>query len=377
MTTPPQPPTSHLSHLAEIMSPRILDPWIGTDPDRDAEQTAPDQTAYRIAAIVPCHNEEAAVGKVVRDLLDSVPGMTVFVYDNCSTDETAARAAEAGAIVRHEHLKGKGNVVRRAFSDIDADIYLLIDGDDTYDASAAPEMIAKLIEGPYDHVLGVRREVEGATAAYRPAHATGNRVLNLIVAAIFGENVEDMLSGYRVFSRRFVKSFPAASREFEIETELTVHCLALRIPSASVDTDFKDRADGSESKLRTYRDGWKILKIIADLARHERPIAVYGLLAVLDILCALILMEPILATYLRTGMVDRVPTLIFASALMVVACFVVLAGIIVDGIRKSRHEQSRLRYLQWPAVHQPALSRQTTPVTVVTDAHSPARRNAS
>src|SRR6478609_87997 len=237
-------------------------------------------TQYRIAAIVPCHNEEAAVAKVVADLQASMPGITVYVYDNASTDRTIERAREAGAIVCSEPLKGKGNVVRRAFADIDADIYLIIDGDDTYDAAAAPAMVERLVEENLDQVVGVRREVAGLEeSAYRPAHELGNRVLNRIVAGIFGDSMGDMLSGYRVFSRRYVKSFPAVSREFEIETELTVHSLALRIPTASVEVDFRDRAEGSESKLRTYRDGWRILNVIMTLTRHERPIYFFGLVA--------------------------------------------------------------------------------------------------
>jgi glycosyltransferase involved in cell wall biosynthesis len=228
---------------------------------------------YRIAAIVPCHNEAAAIGKVVRDLRAAVPGMDVYVYDNCSTDNTADTARRAGAIVRREHRKGKGNVVRRAFADIDADIYLLVDGDDTYDAAAAPDLIQALLDGPHDHVLGIRAPEAGATEAYRPAHEAGNRALNRVVARIFGTDAEDMLSGYRVFSRRFVKSFPAASREFEIETELTVHCMAMRVPATAVQVGFRDRAAGTESKLRTYRDGWQILRLILNLARHERPLA--------------------------------------------------------------------------------------------------------
>src|SRR3954451_17794801 len=195
---------------------------------------------YRIAAIVPCHNEEAAVAKVVTDLQSAVPGITVYVYDNCSTDRTIEHAMSAGAVVCREPLKGKGNVVRRAFADIDADIYLLIDGDDTYDAAAAPAMIERLVTENLDQVVGVRRG-----SAYRSGHEFGNRLLNRIVCAIFGDTMGDMLSGYRVFSRRFVKSFPAVSREFEIETELTVHSLALRIPSTSVRVGFRDRAEGS------------------------------------------------------------------------------------------------------------------------------------
>ena len=307
---------------------------------------------YRIAAVVPCHNEEAAVAKVVTDLMASVPGITVYVYDNCSTDRTVERARAAGAVVRSEPLKGKGNVVRRAFADIDADIYLLIDGDDTYDATAAPAMIEKLITENLDHVLGVRREVEHASgpSAYRPAHETGNRLLNRIVCAIFGDTLGDMLSGYRIFSRRFVKSFPAVSREFEIETELTVHSLALRIPSASVPVAFKDRAAGSESKLRTYRDGFKILKVIVGLTRHERPIYFFGLVAALTTALAVFLGIPVLATYLETNMVPRFPTLIVSTFLVLASCLSIAAGLILDGIRQARHEHSRLAYMRLPSV---------------------------
>lgn len=307
---------------------------------------------HRIAAIVPCHNEEAAVGKVVRDLLVAVPGMTVFVYDNCSTDRTAEVAAAAGAIVCHEPSKGKGTVVRRAFADIDADIYLLIDGDDTYDAAAAPRLIKKLVDANLDHVLGVRREIEttDGASAYRPAHATGNRVLNEIVCRIFGDSMGDMLSGYRVLSRRFVKSFPAVSKEFEIETELTVHSLALRIPSASVPVDFRDRPEGSESKLRTYRDGWKILNVIINLMRHERPIFFFGLLAGLSTLVALLLLGPVALEYVQTSQVPRFPTLIVSTFLILVSCLTMVAGLILDGIRKSRHEVTRLTYMRVPSV---------------------------
>ncbi len=307
---------------------------------------------YRIAAIVPCHNEEAAVAKVVSDLQASVPGMTVYVYDNCSTDRTVERARAAGATVCSEPLKGKGNVVRRAFADIDADIYLLVDGDDTYDPAAAPGMIEKLVRENLDHVVGVRRQVADSRAgsAYRPAHEMGNRVLNKIVAAIFGDSMGDMLSGYRVFSRRFVKSFPAVSREFEIETELTVHCLALRIPSTPVPVNFRDRAEGSESKLRTYRDGWRILNVILSLTRHERPMYFFGVLAGLGGLVATLLALPVFLTYLHTGFVPRLPTLFVASFLLVISCLGLMAGLVLDGIRKSRHEASRLSYMRYPAV---------------------------
>ena len=300
---------------------------------------------YRVAAVVPCHNEEAAIAKVVADLQVAVPGMDVYVYDNCSTDRTVERALAAGAIVCSEPHKGKGNVVRRAFADIDADIYLLIDGDDTYEAAAAPALIELLVSENLDQVVGVRRG-----SAYRSGHERGNRLLNRIVAGIFGDSMGDMLSGYRVFSRRFVKSFPAVSREFEIETELTVHSLALRIPSSTVDVGFSDRAEGSESKLRTYRDGWKILNVILTLTRHERPIFFFGLVSALITLVSIALATPVLAQYLATGQVPRIPTLIVASFLMMMACLLLLAAVIIDGTRKARHEASRLSYMRYPAV---------------------------
>jgi hypothetical protein len=325
-------------------------------------------TQYRIAAVVPCHNEEVAVAKVVSDLRAAVPGMTVYVYDNCSTDRTVERALAAGAIVCAEPLKGKGNVVRRAFADIDADIYLLIDGDDTYDAFAAPRMIQQLVENNLDHVVGVRREVEEcAGTAYRPNHAMGNKVLNTIVSSIFGDSMGDMLSGYRIFSRRFVKSFPAMSREFEIETELTVHSLALRIPSTSMPVDFKDRAEGSESKLRTYRDGWRILNVILSLTRHERPMTFFGVLATVCGIVGAGLYVPVIAEYVQTGHVPRMPTLLVAS-LLVLLCFLGLtAGLVLDGIRKGRHELSRLSYMRHPAVRGAYITDPAPQVTSVTE----------
>ncbi|MBY8856084.1 glycosyltransferase [Nocardia sp. CA2R105] len=308
-----------------------------------------DPTEFRIAAVVPCHNEEAAVAKVVSDLKAAVPDIVVYVYDNLSTDGTADRAREAGAIVRTETTKGKGNVVRRAFADIEADIYLMIDGDDTYDAAAAPRMIEALLSGPYDHVLGVRREDAGASA-YRAGHETGNKVLNGVVGKVFGENVEDMLSGYRVFSRRFVKSFPAVSREFEIETELTVHSLHLRVPQTQVPVGFRDRPAGSESKLRTYHDGFKILALIVGLARHERPVAFYGLFGTLAWLISIILTVPIIVEFYEIHQVPRFPTLFLAFTLLLLGSLAWTAGLILDGIRRSRHEAARLMYLRYSAV---------------------------
>lgn len=311
-----------------------------------------DGTELRIAAIVPCHNEEASVGKVVSDLKAAVPGIVVYVYDNLSTDASAEKALAAGAIVRRENVKGKGNVVRRAFADVEADIYVMIDGDDTYDAAAAPRMIETLLDGPYDHVLGVRKQIPG-TDAYRAGHETGNRVLNGVVGWVFGENVTDMLSGYRVFSRRFVKSFPAVSREFEVETELTVHSLHLRVPQTSVLVGFRDRPPGSVSKLRTYHDGFRILSLIFGLARHERPVAFYGLFGTLSWVVALVLAVPIVIEFWETGLVPRFPTLFLAFTLVMVGCLAWTSGLILDGIRRSRHESARLMYLRMAALDRP------------------------
>ena len=314
---------------------------------------------YRVVAIVPCFNEEAAITKVVRDLQAHVGDIEVYVYDNCSTDRTADVARAAGAIVRTETLKGKGNVVRRAFADIEADVYLLIDGDDTYDAAAAPRMIRALLDGPYDHVLGIREPEETALDAYRGGHEFGNRLLNRIVGGIFGSNTGDMLSGYRVFSRRFVKSFPAVSREFEIETELTVHCLALRVPATSLQIGFRDRAEGTESKLRTYRDGYRILRLIMNLTRHERPIAFYGVVATFFALIGGALMAPSVAHWASGGEFVRNGGLSLGLTAFIVAFLCLVVGVILDGTRKTRHELSRLAYLSHRAVDAGRISTRT------------------
>lgn len=330
------------------------DDWMNRDAvtrvlitDSYQERTARMYPDLRIAAIVPCHNEEAAVGQVVTDLRAAVPGMDIYVYDNRSTDRTIEVAQAAGAIVRREEVKGKGNVVRRAFADIEADVYLLIDGDDTYDAYAAPRMIDTLLSGPYDHVLGVRKQT--TESAYRPGHSTGNKLFNKLVTTAFGTPVSDMLSGYRVFSRRFVKSFPAVSREFEIETELTVHSMSLRVPQTEVPVDFKDRPEGSESKLNTYRDGFKILSLIFQLIRHERPLAFHTITAGVVAVVALILGIPLVFEFSRTGLVPRFPTAFLASSLMVIAALVLTIGFVLDGITRSRRESARLVYLGYEA----------------------------
>ncbi|WP_029149320.1 glycosyltransferase [Microbacterium indicum] len=302
-----------------------------------------------IAAIVPCYNEEVAVGQVIADLRAAVPEMAIYVYDNNSSDRTAAVAAAAGAIVRREERKGKGNVVRRAFADIDADIYVMIDGDDTYDAAALPEMIRTLQDGPYDHVLGVRTQPEGVESAYRSGHELGNKGFNLLVGSVFGDEVGDMLSGYRVMSRRFVKSFPAASREFEIETELTVHVMSLRVPQAEVAVGFKDRPAGSESKLRTYHDGFRILNLVIQLIRHERPLFFYGIVGAVFLLVAVILGIPLIVEFAQTGLVPRFPTALVTVALGVAGGLAWAVGLVLDGVLKERREASRLAYLRYSA----------------------------
>lgn len=302
-----------------------------------------------VAAIVPCYNEEISVAQVVKDLKAAVPDMDVYVYDNASTDRTSEVAAEAGAIIRKESRKGKGNVVRRAFADVDADIYVMIDGDDTYEAADLPVMIAALRDGPLDHVLGVRHPDE-TSSAYRKGHESGNKMFNRLVGRLFGETVTDMLSGYRVMSRRFVKSFPALSREFEIETELTVHCMSLRVPQTEIPVGFRDRPAGSESKLRTFHDGFRILRVIAQLVQHERPMLFWGVLASVFALVGLVLGVPVIWTFVQTGLVPRFPTAILASSLIILAALCLVVGLVLVGILKNRREAARLAYLQYGPV---------------------------
>ncbi|MGW6391276.1 glycosyltransferase family 2 protein [Streptomyces sp. NPDC055103] len=300
-----------------------------------------------IACVVPCYNEEAAIGKVVSDLRASLPEAVIYVYDNASTDNTVAEARKAGAIVRHEPRKGKGNVIRRAFADVEADALLIIDGDDTYDASRAREMVDMLFEGPYDQIVGARREI--TDAAYRPGHAVGNKMLTGAVRSLFGNDVSDMLSGYRVFSRRYIKSFPALSQEFETETEMTVHALSLRLPTAELEVDFKDRPAGSVSKLRTYRDGWRILKLILGLARRQRPSLFHSVIAGLLAVVSLVLGAPVIAEFVDSGTVPRFPTAILAAAIMIIAVLVLMVGYILESFMHMRQEQSRLSHLMYPA----------------------------
>jgi len=303
-----------------------------------------------VAVIVPCYNEATAVRKVVTELRDSLPAAHIYVYDNNSTDDTAAIAAAAGATVRHVARRGKGNVVRRAFADIEAEVYLLIDGDDTYEAARAADLVNALLAGPYDQVVGVRRHSDAA--AYRPGHTLGNRVLTAAVGALFGRDITDMLSGYRAFSRRYVKSFPALAQEFEIETELTIHTLHLRVPVAEVEVGYKERPAGGESKLRTYRDGLRILRWILHLARLERPVLFHGVIAAILGTAALALGAPVVLEFLRTGFVPRFPTAILASSIGLAAILTLVLGYLLDAIGRSRQDAARLSYLTHPAPSQ-------------------------
>ncbi|HEY4181718.1 MAG TPA: glycosyltransferase family 2 protein [Kofleriaceae bacterium] len=303
--------------------------------------------APRVAVLVPCYNEEAAITKVVADFKAALPDAVVYVYDNNSTDKTIEVATAAGAEVRREMRKGKGNVVRRMFQDIDADIYVMVDGDDTYDASAAPKLVDLLVEDNLDMVVG--RRIETHQEAYRAGHRLGNAVLTGLVRWLFGASIVDMLSGYRVFSRRFVKSFPSFSREFEIETELTVHAMQMRMAVAEVNTDYKERPPGSVSKLRTFRDGWRILMTISNLMRNERPLLFFGLLALLFTGVAVALGIPVLTHYLSTGLVPRLPTAVLCMGLGLIGVIAVATGLILDLVSHVRREGKRLAYLSYPA----------------------------
>ena len=300
-------------------------------------------TDLKIAVIIPCHNESASISRVVQDFRQALPTAGIFVYDNNSTDETASLAEQAGAVVRSELLAGKGNVVRRMFADIEADIYVLVDGDDTYDASCAGVLIEKLEAEFLDMVNAVR--VASGDAAYRPGHKFGNSLLTGLVSLIFGSRFTDILSGYRVFSRRFVKSFPALTSGFEIETELTVHALELRMPIAEVETPYRSRSSGSESKLRTLHDGWRILRTILLLSKEERPLHFFGLFFSVLAASAVVLSWPIFITFLETGLVPRLPTAILSTGLMVLAFLSLACGVILDTVTRGRQEMKRMHYL--------------------------------
>ena len=310
-----------------------------------AEATA---RQHEIAILVPCFNEEFTVGQTVSAFREALPPATVYVYDNNSTDRTIEVARAAGAVVRSEARQGKGNVVRRMFADIDADVFVLVDGDATYEARAAPRMVRRAVDENLDFVNGAR--VSHSVEAYRPGHRFGNYVLTAIVRSLFGKQFTDMLSGYKVFSRRYVKSFPAMSRGFEIETELTVHALELRMPSAEEFTVYGERPSGSVSKLSTFRDGTRILRLIFDLVRNERPLEFFGLVGVALILVAVALAVPLVETYFETGLVPRLPTAVLSVGLIIVGFLSFLAGLILDVVATMRSEMKRLAYLSYPPV---------------------------
>ncbi|USX15246.1 glycosyltransferase [Oxalobacteraceae bacterium OTU3CAMAD1] len=300
----------------------------------------------RIAILVPCYNEALTITAIVRDFNACLPQAQVYVFDNNSTDGTARIARKAGAIVRNVPAQGKGSVVRRMFADIEADAYVMVDGDDTYDASVAPQLVEQLFSEGLDMVVGNRVSTE--QEAYRPGHRFGNAMLTGCVSFIFGRTFTDILSGYRVFSQRYVKSFAAHSAGFEIETELTVHALALRMPVAEVSTSYKSRPEGSVSKLNTYRDGVRILGTIFRLFKSERPLAFYGIGTFFIALLSIILAQPLVTTYLKTGLVPRLPTATLCASLMLVALILLACGIMLDAVTKGRIEQKRFAYLSKP-----------------------------
>lgn len=297
----------------------------------------------RIAVLLPCYNEEAAIAQTVADFRAALPGAVIYVYDNNSRDRTIEVARAAGAVVRSERMQGKGNVVRRMFADIDADIYVMADGDATYDAASAPTLVARLLDEQLDMVVGSR--VTEADAAYRRGHKFGNAVLTGMLARLFGRSFTDILSGYRVFSRRFVKSFPVLSSGFEIETEISVHALELKMPVAEVETPYFARPEGSESKLSTYGDGLRILNTIVQLYRLERPLLFFGAAGVALALVAVLLAVPLVLTYLHTGLVPRQPTAILVTGLIILAALNAFTGLILDTVVRGRREVRRLAYL--------------------------------
>jgi len=304
------------------------------------------ETPARVAVLVPCYNEEAAIALVVRDFRAALPDAAIYVYDNNSKDKTAERAREAGAIVSSETRQGKGNVVRRMFADIEADIYVLVDGDDTYDAFVAPALVRKLVNENLDIVSG--RRIATGQAAYRAGHVLGNRLLTGLTAMMFRVKLGDLLTGYRVMSRRFVKSFPFTAEGFGIETELTVHAVRLLMPMVEVDTKYKERPAGSVSKLNTYRDGVRILLTITSLVREERPLIFFsGIFAMLAIL-SLLVGTPVVLEFVRTGYVPRLPTALLATALMILAFLSLASGLILDTVTRGRWELKRIAYLAIP-----------------------------
>ena len=304
----------------------------------------------QVAVIVPCYNEAQTIKKVVKDFKKALPDATVFVFDNNSKDDTSRVAREAGAEVRFVALPGKGNVVRRMFADVDADVYLMVDGDATYDAASASKMVDRLIDENLDMVVGCRTEQSTDNENYRPGHRMGNKLLTGSVQKMFGGNFTDMLSGYRAFSRRYAKSFTADSKGFETETELTVHALEMRMPFAEVMTPYYERPEGSESKLSTYKDGIKILKMILRLYSNERPLRFWGIIGSVFLILAIILSVPVLIEFAETKEVARFPTLIASTAIGIASLLFFTIGLVLRTVTKGRKETNYLMYLALPSV---------------------------
>jgi len=314
----------------------------------------PDPRPLRIAAVIPCFNEALAITQVVEEFRAALPAAEIHVFDNNSTDDTAAVARAAGASVTHVALRGKGNVARRMFADVEADVYVMVDGDATYDVGEVRRLIALMVEGNLDMVVGSRVDDGADMQTYRRGHRFGNALLTGAVASLFDGRMTDMLSGYRVFSRRYAKSFPALSRGFEIETELTVHALELRMPFAEVPVPYRARPEGSESKLSTYRDGWRILKTICKLFVSERPLQFFSGAAGVLVLLSLILAEPLVSTYLNTGLVPRQPTAVLVTGMMLTAMLSFVCGVVLHTVTIGRREAKRLCYLGIPGVRSAA-----------------------
>ena len=306
-----------------------------------------DLSNYKIAVLVPCYNEEVAIATVLHDFRLALPNADLYVFDNNSTDKTVDIAKNSGANVFYVKQKGKGNVVRRMFADVEADIYIMVDGDATYHADSAPEMVRKLIENNLDMLVGCRSD-KGEMENYRKGHRFGNVMLTQSVMRIFGGQFTDMLSGYRVFSRRFVKSFPSLSSGFEIETELTVHALEMAMPYGELDTPYGARPEGSESKLSTYKDGLRISKTIARLYMFERPLACFSIVAAILAILAIILAMPVFMTYLQSGTVPRIPTALLSTGLAIFSLLIFTSGIILDSVVRGRREVRRFAYLSIP-----------------------------
>ncbi len=315
----------------------------------DAALALDDDAAPTIAVLLPCYNEGLAIRTVIERFRAALPTAKIYVYDNNSSDGSADIARAAGAVVRSEPRQGKGFVVRRMFADIDADIYVMCDADETYDAAVAGDLVDRLVEHGLDMVVGTRVDVSGT--AYRPAHRFGNWMLTSLVRTMFGGGFSDMLSGYRIFSRRFVKSFPQMSQGFEIETELTIHALQLGMPTGEMPTRFKDRPSGSESKLRTISDGVRILWTIGTLLKQERPFLLFGVACLGLAALSLLLGYPVIAEYLRSGTVPRLPTAVLATGMMILAFLSLFSGLILDTVTRGRKEAKLLRYLQIPGTH--------------------------